>query len=107
MNDSRIPEIYADGIGKCRLSGGVVRVDLVSASEALDTKEKNIPVETVQRLIMSPQGFVQAVQALNNLTEELKKAGVITRDEKNQGTSDTDQLADDDDKLVLKPENQS
>jgi len=107
MNDSRIPEIYADGIGRCRLSGGVVRLDLVSASEALDTKEQKLPVETVQRLILSPQGFVQAVQALNNLMEELKKAGVITGDKSNQGASDTDHIAGTNDNLTLTPEHQS
>lgn len=102
MNNTPINEIYADGVGKCRLSGGVVRVDLVSASEALDTDDKNLPINTVQRLILSPQGFVQAVHALNNLLEELLKAGVVTRNPNKETVSGFDNVVDGEDKLILK-----
>ena len=89
MSADRVTEVYADGIGKCRFSGGVVRIDLLSASEALDGQDETAPAEVVQRVILSPQGFIRAVHHLNNLTRELMKAGVIpseTNDKESAGS---------------------
>lgn len=77
MTAATIPEQYIDGIGKARLSGGVVRLDLVSATEALDTKKKKADTQVTQRLILSPEAFLRTVSAMSQLVNQLVEAGVL------------------------------
>jgi len=77
MSTPTIPECYVDGIGKARFSGGVVRLDLVSATETLDTPEKDAPIMVNQRLIMSPEAFLRTVTTLRRLSDQLVEAGVL------------------------------
>ena len=74
-----IPEHYVDGIGKARYSGGVVRLDLISATETFDTQENDAPITVNQRLIMSPEAFVRTVKTLKRLSDQLVEAGVLKR----------------------------
>ncbi len=72
-----ISECYIDGIGKARFSGGVVRLDLVSATEILDTPDKDAPIIVKQRLIMPPEAFLRSVTMLRRLSDQLVEAGVL------------------------------
>ncbi len=78
MSDKRIPEIFVDGIGRNRFTGGVIRLDLLSASEALDQSKSDVPAEITHRLILSPQGFARTVSALNRLMDQLTKGGIVS-----------------------------
>ncbi len=73
------PEYYVDGIGKARFSGGVVRLDLISATAIFDTQEADTPLTVNQRLIMSPEAFVRTVKTLRQLADQLVEAGVLKR----------------------------
>ena len=64
MTDPIVPEIFTDGAGRCRFSGGVVRIDLVSATEAANS-EKEAQTTVTHRLILSPEGFLRTVSAMN------------------------------------------
>lgn len=77
MSTPTIPECYIDSIGKARFSGGVVRLDLVSATEGLDRNERTATTIVTQRLMLSPEGFVRTVSTLNTLLKQLVDAGVI------------------------------
>lgn len=79
MSGSTTKEIFVDGTGRARYSGGVVRVDFVSATDVLDDPERKGESVTTHRVIMAPDGFIRTVGALNNLMQELMKAGVITQ----------------------------
>jgi hypothetical protein len=72
-----IPETFADGIGRIGFSEGMVRIELVSAG--IQEKDGKAVRETCHRLVMTPQGFMQAVQAQLNLIRKLEEAGVIRR----------------------------
>jgi hypothetical protein len=72
-----IPETFADGIGRIGFSEGMVRIELVSV--ALQDKDNKVVREACHRLVMTPQGFMQAVQAQLNLVRKLEEAGVIRR----------------------------
>jgi len=76
MPDKSTPEIFIDGIGAYRFSGGVVRIDLVSATEALDHKDAKDAVVT-QRIIMPLEAFIRTVGSLNDMAKQLVDAGVI------------------------------
>jgi hypothetical protein len=72
-----IPETFADGIGRIGFSEGMVRIELVSVA---DQDKDGRPVrEACRRIVMTPQGFMQSVQAQLNLIRKLEEAGVIRR----------------------------
>lgn len=72
-----VPETFADGIGRIGFSEGMVRIELVSVA---DQDKEGRPVrETCRRIVMTPQGFMQSVQAQLNLVRKLEEAGVIRR----------------------------
>ena len=76
MADRTLPEIFADGVGAYRFSGGVVRIDLISATEALDQKDSKQAVVT-HRVIMPLEGFLRTVSSLNDMAKQMVDAGVL------------------------------
>ena len=72
-----VPETFADGIGRIGFSEGMVRVELVSVA---DQDKEGRPIrEACHRIVMTPQGFMQSIQAQLNLLRKLEEAGVIRR----------------------------
>lgn len=71
------PETFADGIGRIGLSEGMVRIELVSIAD--QDAEGRAVREVRHRIVMTPQGFLQAVQAQLNLVRKLEEAGVLRR----------------------------
>jgi hypothetical protein len=75
MSEKR--EIFADGVGEITLSGGMVRLDLVSLVGS-QNDEKNKPrLEPFQRIIMPPDGFLRSFSAMENLVKQLIDAGLV------------------------------
>jgi len=71
------PETFADGIGRIALIEGMVRIELVSIAGQDD---EGRPVREVRhRIVMTPQGFLQAVQGQLNLVRKLEEAGILRR----------------------------
>jgi hypothetical protein len=72
-------EIYADGIGQIHFAGNMVRFDYVTLQPGADgeapTPESNI------RVIMPPQGFLAALNSMQQLVEKLVEAGVLQKNE--------------------------
>ena len=83
MTDSIVPEIFTDGVGRYRFSGGVVRIDLVSATEPAN-EEKEAQTTVTHRLILSPEGFLRTVSAMNTLLNQLVKAGVVKQERRQE-----------------------
>lgn len=74
-----VPEIYADGIGEISLSNGVIRIDLISLSP-VQKDSKDPPLREVrQRVIMSPQGFIEAFGTMENVMKKLVDMGAIVK----------------------------
>lgn len=70
-------EIFADGIGEITLSGGMVRLDLVSLVGS-QNDEKNKPhLEVTRRIVMPPDGFLRSFSAMENLIKQLVDAGLV------------------------------
>lgn len=73
-----LPEIYADTMGEITLSGGMVRIDLVSLAGSAQTKEGEKPkLEPRMRIVMSPDGFLRSFGAMENLVKQLVDAGLV------------------------------
>ncbi len=82
-------ETFIDGIGSISFVGGVIRADLVKIVPDEKDKDKT-SLESVQRLIITPQGFLQSANVINDLVNKLTEAGVIQQkkvegDEKGKG----------------------
>ena len=86
QNDS-IQEIYIDGVGFITFLGGVVRMDLIRVIPSPPTEndkpspEQPSRAKIAQRLILSLQGFLQSVDAMNKLVIQLRDAGVLHQQE--------------------------
>jgi hypothetical protein len=70
-------EFYADTMGEITLSGGMVRIELVSLAGG-KTKEGEAPkFEPRARVVMSPDGFLRSFSAMENLVKQLVDAGLV------------------------------
>ena len=79
--DSRA-EVFADGMGEITLSGGMVRIDLVSLSPSKQDAEGKPQLEFRKRIVMPPDGFLRSFSAMEDLVKKLVDAGVVkTRDQ--------------------------
>lgn len=73
-------EIFADGIGQIHFAGGMVRFDFVTLQP--DEEGKKDPVAVCsERVIMPPQGFLNAFNSMQNLIDKLLDAGVLQKNE--------------------------
>jgi len=87
-------ELFADGIGEITLSGGMVRLDLVSLVGS-QNDEKNRPrLEVTRRIVMPPDGFLRSFSAMENLVKQLVEAGLVQpRDNATVSASNSAQTA--------------
>ena len=72
-------ELYADGIGQIHFAGGMVRFDFVTLQPTEDGKAP--AVESNVRMIMPPQGFLNAFNSMQQLIDRLVEAGVLKKNE--------------------------
>lgn len=70
-------EIFADGVGEITLSGGMVRMDLVTMVGSQKNKDEPPKLEFRQRVIMPPDGFLRSFSAMENLVKQLIDAGLV------------------------------
>ncbi|WP_294434859.1 hypothetical protein [uncultured Victivallis sp.] len=73
-------EIFADGIGQIHFAGGMVRFDFVTLQPDAEGKAP-VPQSNV-RIIMPPQGFLNAFNSMQQLIDKLLEAGVLQKNEK-------------------------
>ena len=70
-------DIFADGIGEITLSGGMVRMDLVTLTGSQSKSGEKPKLETSQRVIMPPDGFLRSFSAMESLVKQLVDAGLV------------------------------
>jgi hypothetical protein len=69
--------IFADGIGEINLSGGMVRLDLVTLVGSQNDPESKPRLEVSKRIVMPPDGFLRSFSAMENLVKQLIEAGLV------------------------------
>lgn len=72
---------FIDGVGRIRLSGGVVRIDLLAQLPGQTDKDGNPVPALVQELVMSPEGFMRVFGALARSVKEMEEQGILVREE--------------------------
>ena len=73
-------EIFADGIGQIHFAGGMVRFDFITLQPNADGAAPT--PEVFARVIMPPQGFLGAYNAMEQLIDKLLEAGILQKNEK-------------------------
>ena len=80
MEETKKAEIYADGIGQIHFVGGMVRYDFITLQPDPRGKGEPTPVYN-ERIIMPPQGFLNAFNSMQQLIDKLLEAGVLKRNQ--------------------------
>ncbi len=75
---AELKEIFADGIGQIHFAGGMVRYDFVTVQPENDGKTST---KAGIRIIMPPQGFLNAFNSMQQLIDKLVEAGVLKKNE--------------------------
>ena len=70
-------DVFADGIGEITLSGGMVRMDLVTLVGSQNDPENKPRLEVSRRIVMPPDGFLRSFSAMENLVKQLIDAGLV------------------------------
>ena len=69
-------DFFADAIGEITLSGGMVRMDLMTMTGS--SRDGNKPkLEVKQRIVMPPDGFLKSFSSMENLVKQLIEAGLV------------------------------
>ncbi|MEM7404335.1 MAG: hypothetical protein AAF458_03535 [Pseudomonadota bacterium] len=68
---------FIDGIGEVRLSGGMIRIDLITLSAAERDEEGNPLPEVQEQLVLAPEGFMQMFGTLANTIQQMEEDGLL------------------------------
>jgi hypothetical protein len=74
-----IKERYVDGIGKIHFVGQMIRFDLFSFVPSEGDNEEKPEPKLVERLVMSPNGFLASYEAMVNMVNKLTEAGILSK----------------------------
>lgn len=70
-------EIFADGISGIHVTGGLVRIDLMSVQPQLKSENGQPVVEINKRIIMPLDGFVRSLEIQQDILRQLVDGGVL------------------------------
>ena len=68
---------FIDGIGHVRLSGGMVRIDLLAQATGAETKEGQPGAMLVDQLVLSPEGFSRFFNSLAATVRNMEEKGLL------------------------------
>jgi len=72
-------EVYADAVGDLTVTGGIVRLDLVSLSPGAQADDKQSNLVFRQRVVLPLEGFLRSYGLMTQLVEKLSRDGVVQR----------------------------
>ena len=86
-------DFFVDGIGKIHFVGGMIRFDMFSFEpvDGVDEegKERRPEPVMVERLVMSPNGFLSSYESMVNMINKLTEAGILAkRDEEGKDVNE-------------------
>jgi ribosomal protein S19E (S16A) len=74
---------YVDGIETISFMEGMVHIELFNYIPGSQKQKGQRPdLEITEELIMTPQGFLRAFSAMQNLVTQLEQAGVVRKNDK-------------------------
>lgn len=88
---------FIDGVFNVGIQDGAVRIDFFTYSPTQRDSDGKAARQFSQRLVMSPQGFLQTYSALDQLVRQLEERGLVQRKDGAASTT-ADTLPDTDSK---------
>lgn len=85
---------FVDGVGPIRLSGGVIRVDMVVQSPTARTNEGQAVPELVDQLVMSPDGFLRMFARFGQTIQQMQKDGLLATKPADDPTAEMSENSD-------------
>ena len=73
-------EIFVDGVAQIHYVGGMIRIDFVTAQPNGDGNTEQIETKVCERVIMTPQGFINMLGTMTQLSEQLVEGGVFGKE---------------------------
>jgi hypothetical protein len=70
---------YCDGVEEVSITSGIVRVDFFHYAAGSRGKDGRPPRELSHRVLLSPEAFVQAYTALEQVVKQLQEKGLLQR----------------------------
>lgn len=74
-------QIFVDGVAEVSFGQGAVRIDFYTLSHDKRDAEGKPARVLVQRLVMTPQGFAEALGPLQATADKLVEMGILSRRE--------------------------
>ncbi|MDH2432632.1 hypothetical protein QCD60_08635 [Pokkaliibacter sp. MBI-7] len=68
-----------DGIQEVSIVSGLIRMDLFSYTAGARDEQNKPPREVVERLVVSPEGFLQMYNTLDKLVRQMEGKGLLQR----------------------------
>lgn len=81
--DNEKKEIFVDAVEKIHFLGGMVRIDFATLQPNAENPDQPT-LETKERLITTPEGFLRTFNSMQQLAEQLLKQGVLRKNENMQ-----------------------
>lgn len=78
---------YADGIEEVSITSGIVRVDLFRYVAGAKGKDGRPPREVSQRLLLSPEAFIQTFSSFEQVVKQLEEKGLVQRRNADAGSA--------------------
>ena len=72
-------QLYTDGVEEVSITSGIVRVDLFHYIAGPKGKDGRPAREVSQRLLLSPEAFIQTYTALEQVVKQLQEKGRVQR----------------------------
>lgn len=72
-------QVFVDGVFNVGIQDGAVRIDFFTHSPTQRDSEGKPARQFSQRLITSPQGFLQVYSSLDRLVTQLEERGLVQR----------------------------
>ncbi len=69
-------QVYIDGFENIHFINGMIRIDTFSY---VPSEDGQINSEPVERIIMTPESFINALDSMQKLAEKLVEAGVLKK----------------------------
>jgi hypothetical protein len=72
-----IQETFIDGVQEIGFGKGLIRMNLASLSATERDDEDNPTLEIKHRLLMTPEGFLNLLGAMENIAKQLADANIL------------------------------
>ena len=74
-----VEQIFSDGIGSIAVIGGTVRIDFMVFSPNEKEVNGQPKIVHVQRVVMTPEGFIRSAEKIQEAAQALSKLGTASR----------------------------